>query len=65
MKSKLLNLGKALDKKQQQKIMGGAHRPCDDHQDCPGGQGCCYCVGLCFLDSYPGLQPGGFCWDSH
>lgn len=63
---KLQNLkgATALNKKEQQTIKGGGgHVECETHQDCPGGQGCCFAAGLCFRDDYPGLQqPGGSCW---
>lgn len=63
---KLANLvgSKLLKRNEQKMINGGAHSMCESHSDCPGGQGCCFSVGLCFRDDYPGLeQPGGWCWN--
>ena len=64
MKKQILNLGKALNKAEQKSINGGAHTYCEEHNECPGGQGCCFAANLCFRDDYYGLeQPGGFCWN--
>ncbi len=41
-----------LGREQLKTVKGGAHIPCDEHYDCPAGQGCCFDVGLCFIDSY-------------
>ena len=51
MKKSILNLGIVLNKTAQKQINGGAIL-CENHQDCPGGYGCCYSQMLCRTDDY-------------
>ncbi|WP_440122368.1 hypothetical protein [Tenacibaculum sp. Ill] len=51
MKNSILSLGKSLNKIEQKLINGGAIL-CENHQDCPGGFGCCYSQMLCRTDDY-------------
>ncbi|WGH76856.1 hypothetical protein P8625_06860 [Tenacibaculum tangerinum] len=55
MKKQILNLGKALDKKQQSKINGGFFS-CVRSSDCSGRYDCCS-GGTCINTSYAFLQP--------
>lgn len=52
MKKSILNIGKTLNKAEQKEISGGRPTFCENHQDCPGGFGCCYEQMFCRTNDY-------------
>ncbi len=58
MKNQILNLGKSLNKAEQQQINGGANLPYDNERDCELNGGIWYaCISECYNSKDPHFPP--------